>query len=194
MTKPDPGTLDAMIQALGEDSDDESWASLVASRDSSADWARAERMRAETDAFAEFVLGAPALAEVLASARRRPPATTSPPFLVVGDPAWVTLRAAPGGARRIPLAWGRAIPMTLALGEKVALATTVPTWVIASAAAPRLLQPGQRWRLDHGDCPLLLLALDNAPSGKPFVDAARHATAIAGVLVFEAPPEERGET
>jgi hypothetical protein len=193
MTRPDPGTLDAMIQALDEDDDRPAWSWLVSSPDAAAAWDEAARHRADTDAFAEYVLARPKVASLLAAARRLPTPPHPAPALVVGRFELAMMRAAPPGQGRISLSWGRATTVRLPLEERVELETSAPTWGIAPNAAPVRLSRGIGWKLEPEDTPLLLLALLGAPPDAPFDEAVSLAIAIGGVLVLEQ-PIERGET
>ncbi len=199
-SKPDAGTLDAMVQGLDEPHEDNAaWSWLVSYEDGPEEWDRAARRRVELDRLSEFVLDRPLVAEALARARRmsamigrlaillRDPSLTAQP-----QPAM--LGPMPTDATPLSVEWGRVVVVHAAVKQVVRLDTSDVVWGIPSNQKPVRVPADHGWELLDQEAPVMLLALRDAREDLPFEQAVGAATAIASVLVVETAPEDRGET
>lgn len=192
--KPDVGTLDAMVQALDDELDAPAWEWLVASEDGFGEWERASQARSDADAFAELVLANPIAAAISSHARRLGGALRAFAVIVAGPtPATAMLGPTSASAMNLVADWGRITTIRVRVGFSVRFETDEVTWGLSRGGSPVLLSKGQSWRLETGEAPVMLFALQGA-GGASFEKDREEAAAIAGVLVLEEATEERGET
>jgi hypothetical protein len=203
---PDAGTLDALVLGLSEATDEHAWESLVMQPGGVEAWRAAVARRRRLDAIACAVRGRAWLARVMRQittlsrrARMTLDVELSLDFPDAQLQTLVNPMLGPADEREaaevLRPAWGQIVPVHLPRGERVTLRAAEGQ----AAIDVRYLCKGQdgslperTWMLEAEEAPVLLLALVGAQAGSTLREALEQATAIAGVLLLEAPAS--GET
>ncbi|AKJ07774.1 hypothetical protein ATI61_107223 [Archangium gephyra] len=194
---PHPALLDALVLAVDGEEQLAAWRSLLSQGGAEA-WEQAARRRRQLDTLARFVRAQPWLAHLMLQARRLARRMHTPP--AVGLEATLNL---PGlGAmlgpsqeqpETVPLTWGRIEPRTLAPGTRVRLrlqTTLEPIALFFVRSGQSGPLPGGTWDLEPGEAPVLLLACTGAQGARHAEEAMGMATAVAGLVLLEAPPPD----
>lgn len=193
-------TLDALVQGEDDPETHETWRALLTTPDAAARWAQAVTRRATIDRFAMEVLNHPWLASALSKLRRK-------------------IRSPSGVALRVHL---QPPPLTALLGPttKAPELLTAPSWgdiesisvkvgltleilpsqspgdhvlVFYLSRTSQGWMPGRRWKLEPGESPVLLLAVEGADTADTLDSALSKSPRSAGVVLFElaeAAPED----
>ncbi|AUX43647.1 uncharacterized protein SOCE26_050990 [Sorangium cellulosum] len=203
---PDAGTLDALVLGLSEAADEHAWEGLVIQPGGAEAWRAAVARRRRLDAIAGAVRGrawlARAMRQVTALSRRARTPLDVELSLDFPDAQFQTLvdpMLGPSDEREpaevVRPAWGRIVPVHMPRGERVTLRAAEGQAAIDVRYLCRDQDgslPERTWMLEADEAPVLLLALIGAPTGTTLREAVEQATAIAAVLVLEAPAN--GET
>ncbi|WP_437878397.1 hypothetical protein [Sorangium sp. So ce513] len=203
---PDAGTLDALVLGTSDAADQHAWESLVMQPGGAEAWQAALARRRRLDAIADAVRGrawlARAMRQVTVLSRRARMALDVELSLDFPDAQLQTLvdpMLGPADEREpaevVRPAWGRIVPVHLPRGESVTLRAAEGQAAIDVRYLCRDQEgslPERTWMLEADEAPVLLLALVGAQTGTPLREAIEQATAMAGVLVLEAPAN--GET
>ncbi|NOK34630.1 hypothetical protein HMI49_15620 [Corallococcus exercitus] len=191
---PDLLTLDAMVAGLDDDVEGEAWDGLLCAREGAAAWAQALERRQRLEQSALAWVAHPWLADArrtLRGLRSAAGAATSVALeaLAGRDPVFAQLGVThEPPTQRVTAAWGR---MEVALVPPDTVVSLRPLqgerlrYFYKTATGEGPLPTGS-WKLERGDAPVVLLAVDAALPARTFSEALAGATRAVAVLLLEA--------
>lgn len=180
----------------------EAWETLIAADDAHAQWSDALDRRRALDAHAALTRGRPWLARVFRLARRArrrlPRLLAAPTVRLTSGPPLASLSGALGPsdepAPPLTIDWSRAShSVPVAVGDVVRITSdpALTAWYTTSTATAPLPQLG--WKVEAGDCPVLItLLIDAHPNAATLDDALDSASAITTVVLSFPDPENEG--
>jgi hypothetical protein len=177
----------------------ESWEQLITADDAHDQWSDALARRRALDAHAALTRGRPWLAQVFRLARRArrrlPRLLEAPPVRLTSGPPLASLSGAlnPSDEQATPLTidWSQAshrVPVAVGDVVRIAPVPAMTAWYSTSTATAPLPQLG--WKVEKGDCPVLItLLIDAHPNAATLDDALDSASAITTVVLSFPDPE-----
>jgi hypothetical protein len=185
-------TLDALIQGENDPETAEAWSDLLATPDAAARWAQAVTRRESIDRFATSVLNHPWLASALSMLRRK---TRSPAGVALRVHLQLpALSAALSPTERAPdlltaPAWGDIESISVKVGLTLEInPVQAPGENVRVFYRSRLSQgwmPGRRWKVEPGESPVLLMAVEGADAADTLESALAKSPRCAGIVLFE---------
>lgn len=185
-------TLDALVQGEDDPETAEAWSDLLSTPNAAARWAQAVTRRESIDRFATAVLNHPWLASALSKLRRTPRSPSDVALRIhLQVPA---LTAVLGPTSRAPElltapAWGDIESISVKVGLTLELnPVQTPGKNVRVFYRSRLSQgwmPGRRWKVEPGESPVLLMAVEGADAAGTLESALVNSPRCAGVVLFE---------
>jgi hypothetical protein len=185
-------TLDALVQGADDPESAEAWSALLKTPDAADRWAKAVTRRANIDRFATEVLNHPWLASALSKLRRKTRTLSGVALRVHLQPPPLT--AVLGPTSRAPElltapAWGDIESIFVKVGRTLELnPVQTPGEHVRVFYQSRLSQgwmPGRRWKVEPGESPVLLMAVEGASAADTLESALAKSPRCAGVVLFE---------
>ncbi|RKH48141.1 hypothetical protein [Corallococcus sicarius] len=185
-------TLDALVQGEDDPETPAAWRALLTTPDAATRWAQAVARRATIDRFAMEVLNHPWLASSLSRLRRKTrfPVGVALSLHLVPPP----LTALLGPTSRAPElltapAWGEIESLSVKVGLTLELhpfqAPGEHVRVFYQSRTAQGSMPGRRWKLEPGESPVLLMAVEGADADDTLDSALSKSLSSAGVVLFE---------
>ena len=187
---PPPLEIDALVLGSGEA--DETWQQLVASPEGTAAWRAAVARRQRLDRWAVLLQGHHWLAAATLRARRALRAqralTGGARFQIQPSPLAAMLTPRP--ARQVELPWGRQEVVEVAIGEELRLTSDTEHVVVFYQYSTRSGVLTSSWRMEAGDAPVLLVAVQGGSEQVRSIDEALSSGLSMALLVLIEPTGE----
>ncbi|WP_342381244.1 hypothetical protein NVS55_16415 [Myxococcus stipitatus] len=185
-------TLDALVQGADDPESADAWSNLLTTPDAAERWAEAVVRRAKMDRFATEVLNHPWLASALSKLRRKTRPLSGVALRVHLQPP--SLTALLGPTARAPElltapAWGAIESLFVKEGLILELnpvqAPGEHVRVFYQSRRSQGWMPGNRWKVEPGESPVLLMAVAGADTADTLEAALAQSPRCAGVVLFE---------
>ncbi|MCY1021717.1 hypothetical protein [Pyxidicoccus sp. MSG2] len=185
-------TLDALVQGEDDPETPEAWRALLATPDAATRWAQAVTQRETIDRFAMEVLSHPWLASALSRLRRKTRFPSGVALRVHLEPPPLT--ALLGPTVRAPElltapAWGDIESLSVKVGLTLEIhpyqAPGEHVRVFYQSRTSQGWMPGRRWKLEPGESPVLLMAVEGADTADTLDTALSKSPRAAGIVLFE---------
>lgn len=185
-------TLDALVQGESDPETAEAWSDLISTPDAAARWAQAVTRRESIDRFATAVLNHPWLASALSKLRRLPRSPSGVALRIhLQVPALTAVLGPSTGAPELLTApaWGDIESISVKVGLTLELnpvqASGGNVRVFYQSRLSQGWMPGRRWKVEPGESPVLLMAVEGADTADTLESALAKSPRCAGVVLLE---------